>query len=215
MILHADSMAALFVDQLTQVPVVVQCAQTPGQDPLWARLLFAAIPSILALGIAWLVFRWNGRTDHKRWILDQKKAEWKDLLHETAELGQAMPAILLVAVKRFYLAADELVPGTHKLLDARASCLFISEFLSRPENLEKFTKFYARAANAASSIRGWNEWLEDVRDKPASEVHTANSRRTDAYDEIRNEYLAFNDWLLSEARKDLGIVSSDATPKQE
>lgn len=56
MIFRAASIAAFFVDQLAQAPVVVQCAPSAGQDSLGERLLFASIPSIFALGIAASVF---------------------------------------------------------------------------------------------------------------------------------------------------------------
>src|ERR1035441_7770535 len=80
MILHAASIAAFFVDQLAQAPVQIQCVSNAGQDPIWVRFLFDAVPSIFALGIAALVFYWNGGREHKRWVLDQKKAEWRELL---------------------------------------------------------------------------------------------------------------------------------------
>jgi hypothetical protein len=80
MILHAASFAAFFVDQATQSQCLVKCVSDAGHDSIWARLLFEAVPSILALGIAALVFYWNGGREHKRWVLDQKRAEWRELL---------------------------------------------------------------------------------------------------------------------------------------
>jgi len=80
MILHAISMIASLIQETPQPPCVVKCVANSGQDPLLSRLIFAAIPSIFALGIAWLVFVWNGHKEHKRWILDQKKAEWREIL---------------------------------------------------------------------------------------------------------------------------------------
>jgi len=85
------SIAAFFVDQVSQAPVQVQCVSNAGQDPIWVRLLFDAVPSIFALGIAALVFYWNGGRErkqwvrnqeaaHEQWIRDQKKAEWRELL---------------------------------------------------------------------------------------------------------------------------------------
>ncbi len=91
MIVHAASMVAFFKDQFAQAPVQIQRVSNIGQDPLWARLLFAAIPSVFALGIAWMAVRWNGTKEnkqwernrqaaHEQWIRDQKKAEWDQLL---------------------------------------------------------------------------------------------------------------------------------------
>ena len=80
LILHAASTAAFFVDHATQPQCLVKCVSDAGHDPIWARLLLEAFPSILALGIAALVFYWNGGREHKRWVLDQKRAEWRELL---------------------------------------------------------------------------------------------------------------------------------------
>jgi hypothetical protein len=79
MILQIATSAAFLVNQAQQAPIVMQCAPNAGQDPLWSRLLVTAIPSLLALGIAWMAFRWNSQKDKERWVLDQKKAEWKEL----------------------------------------------------------------------------------------------------------------------------------------
>jgi hypothetical protein len=86
MILHAVSIAAFLMDQLAQAPVQIQCVSNAGQDPIGVRLLFDAVPSIFALGIAALVFYWNGGREHKRWVLDQKKAEWKELFSAISEI---------------------------------------------------------------------------------------------------------------------------------
>ena len=80
LILYAASTAAFFVDHATQPQCLVKCVSDAGHDPIWARLLLEAFPSILALGIAALVFYWNGGREHKRWVLDQKRAEWRELL---------------------------------------------------------------------------------------------------------------------------------------
>jgi len=66
MILHAASIAAFFVDPAAQPQCLIKCVSDSGHDPIWARLFFEAIPSIFALGIAALVFYWNGGREHKR-----------------------------------------------------------------------------------------------------------------------------------------------------
>jgi hypothetical protein len=93
MILHLAAMAAFFVDQATQPQCLVKCVSDAGHDPIWARLLFEAVPSIFALGIAALVFYWNGGREHKRWVLDQKRAEWKELLIRVAAIEEIIPCI--------------------------------------------------------------------------------------------------------------------------
>jgi len=111
MVLHAVSMAAFFVDQLAQAPVQVQCVSNAGQDPILVRLLFDAVPSIFALGIAALIFYWNGGREHKRWVLDQKKAEWKELFSAITEIPKEFPPIYvteLLTIGKEEMMANEL-----------------------------------------------------------------------------------------------------------
>jgi len=93
MILHTITFVALLVSEVSQAPIVVQCAPSVGQDPLWSRLLVTAIPSILALGIAWMAFHWNSQKDQRRWVLDNRKAEWQKLLVLAAKIEQFMPSV--------------------------------------------------------------------------------------------------------------------------
>jgi hypothetical protein len=77
MILHAASIAAFFLQQTPQTQCVVQCE---AQSSIWMQLLVSALPSLLALGVAWFAFWLNSRWNRKQWVLDQKKAEWRGLL---------------------------------------------------------------------------------------------------------------------------------------
>jgi hypothetical protein len=82
MMLHIAAMAAFFVDQVQQAPVMVQCAQAAPEK--WWRPLsqFAQtiIPVFGGVWIAWMAFRWNSEKERARWVLDQKKAEWREIL---------------------------------------------------------------------------------------------------------------------------------------
>jgi hypothetical protein len=95
MILHAASIAAFFLDQLVQAPVVVQCVVPPSPDSVWKQWIPTAV-SLLSVGIGlWIAnrtirnareltewsFRATSERDHERWVLDQKKAEWKEVLN--------------------------------------------------------------------------------------------------------------------------------------
>jgi hypothetical protein len=131
MILHAALMVAVFVDQLVQAAALVQCAPNAGQDPLGARLFLAALPSVFAIVIAWMVFRWNRNSDHRRWVLDSKKAEWKELLKFASAIEHFMPSVAI---------GSELINAVHdpifkehlrEMTGAALSCLFISEIKSR------------------------------------------------------------------------------------
>jgi hypothetical protein len=131
MILHAASIAAFFVNQLAQTPVVVQCMQSTGQDPFWARLIFAAIPSIFALGIAWLAIRWNLHSDHRRWVRDNKKAEWKELLMYASAIEIFMPSVAIGSELIGAVHDSEFNKHLRDMTRAALNCLFISETKSQ------------------------------------------------------------------------------------
>jgi hypothetical protein len=82
MIIHVAAMVALFVDQVQQAPVVVQCSQ-PAPEKWWRPLSQFAqtiIPVAGGVWIAWLAFRWTGNKERSQWVRDQKKLEWRELL---------------------------------------------------------------------------------------------------------------------------------------
>jgi hypothetical protein len=168
MILHAVSMVAVFVDQLAFEPVAFQCAPNSGQDPLWARLFFEAIPSIFALGIAALVFYWNGRREHKQWLLDQKKPEWDEIHGLVSDVWSILHPIFkkdeldLVTNDTLFFAVRKLrLPLAH------------TKFIARPFNDNafeaKFDKFFITIAEKGPEIQGS---LDFLRSKQASEFDT-------------------------------------------
>jgi len=127
MILQAATFIAFLVNEVSPAPIVVQCGSTGGQDPLWSRLLITVIPSILALGIAWMAFRWNSQKDQKRWALDNKKAEWQELVKFASAKEQFMPS---VAIGGELIAAVNDPSFNQHLRDmtrAVLNCVFISE----------------------------------------------------------------------------------------
>jgi hypothetical protein len=89
MILYAATLAAFVANEAANTPISTMSCQ----DPLWARLIIASIPSILALGIAWMAFRWNSQKDHKRWVLDNKKIEWQRMLTLASAVEKFMPSV--------------------------------------------------------------------------------------------------------------------------
>lgn len=91
MIIDAASIAALFLDQLAQVPVVVQCVLPPKVDPglkQWIQPILNLVSIVAVIGIAIWSFGATSRKEHRRWILDQKKAEWKELLSFLHNVGE-------------------------------------------------------------------------------------------------------------------------------
>ena len=98
MILHAASMAALFVDQLAQAPVQIQCVQQSTPESWLKWLLPTIVQTIVSLlsifaGVCIAVrsFRANKTSEHEQWIRAQKKEEWKDLLAQIAEIEHEIP----------------------------------------------------------------------------------------------------------------------------
>jgi hypothetical protein len=98
MIIHAASIAAFFVDQVTQAPVQVQCVQQAAPSPEWKWWMSALAPwvgpllsGVVSIYVAWKVFHWQGEKDRKQWIRDQRRAEWKDLLVKIAEIEHEIP----------------------------------------------------------------------------------------------------------------------------
>jgi hypothetical protein len=139
MILHAASMAALFVDQVTQAPVVVQCQPNTGNDPLWARLTVASLPSIFALGIAWAAFRWNRKNDLRRWALENKKAEWQKLLALDSGIEHFMPSVAIGGDLIKAVHDPSFNEHLHNMTRAALKCVFIPE--------ERAEAIYQRVVN--------------------------------------------------------------------
>ena len=94
MVLHAASMAAVFVDQVALAPVVVQCA--PNAPDSWLKWLLPTIVQMVVsllsifagVGIAVRSFRANKRTEHEQWVRDKKMSEWSTLMHRLTEAYQ-------------------------------------------------------------------------------------------------------------------------------
>jgi hypothetical protein len=102
MILHADSMVAFSVGQVTQAPVIVQCAQAAPES--WLKwLLPTIVQTVVSLAsiaagvlIAVCSFRANKKSEHEQWlrnqeaghvqwIRDPKKVKWRELLDAASE----------------------------------------------------------------------------------------------------------------------------------
>lgn len=96
MILHAASIAAFFAGQLAQPPVQIQCVQQ-AEPESWVKWLLqfalSIVPVAGGVGIALWSFHATSKREHKRWILDQKKAEWKELFTAITEVQKEFPPI--------------------------------------------------------------------------------------------------------------------------
>jgi len=98
-----------------------------GQDPLGTRLFIAAIPSIFALTIAWLVFGWNRRKDHKQWVLENKKAEWKILLELASKVEQFTPSVAVGGELIGMMHDPSFRQHLREMTQTVLKCVFISE----------------------------------------------------------------------------------------
>ena len=126
MILHTVAFIAFLVNDVSAAPIVVQCAPTGGQDPLWSRLLVASIPSILALVVAWMAFRWNSQKDQKRWVLDNKKAEWKEMMEFASAVEQFMPSVAIGLELKVTVHDPLFKKHLRDMTQASLKCVFIS-----------------------------------------------------------------------------------------
>jgi hypothetical protein len=82
--IHPAVFAVFLLDTISQA--------NTGSDPIALRLAVASLPSIFALGVAWLTVRLTSDKDQKQWVRDQKLKEWKDLIELVAEYQRLMPA---------------------------------------------------------------------------------------------------------------------------
>ena len=80
------SIVAVFVDTVAQAPVVVKVLQS-APEPEWKWWLGALAPWVgpllsgaVSIYVAWKVFRWQGEKDRYQWVLEQMRAEWRELL---------------------------------------------------------------------------------------------------------------------------------------
>lgn len=145
MILHAASMAAVFVDQLAQAPVEIQCAQA-ATDPWWKWWAQSVIPVAGGTLIAVWSFVQSRKTEqlnwernqnaaHKQWVLDQKRAEWSGMLRATAEVQRVLRIENTPNKERIERIVEELKPALHELLVASANCLFLQDFFGDQRNV--------------------------------------------------------------------------------
>jgi hypothetical protein len=72
MILHSASIAAFFVDQLAQAPVVVKCVLPTNADSglkQWIQPILNLVSIVAVVGIAIFSFGATSRKEHRRWVL--------------------------------------------------------------------------------------------------------------------------------------------------
>jgi hypothetical protein len=201
MILHAVTFAAFLVNEVSPAPIMVQCAPNAAQDPFWSRLLVTAIPSVLALGIAWMAFHWNSQKDQKRWTLDNKKAEWKELLEFASAIEQFLPSVAIGQELTDTLHDQSFKKHLRDMTQASLKCVFIPA--------DKAMKIYELLVTAQLTNEESKGQIEDFRSnashtrvpdfpRPLQAAKKVQSALIDTWQEIRR--LASEDLELEQGR---------------
>jgi len=206
MILHATTLAVLFVQQVSQTPIVVQCVQSPAADLGWKQWIPTAV-SLVSIGVGVWIAQWSfsatSERDHKRWILDQKKAEWKDLLAKAAEIEHVIP-VASDQGAAYEAIANRLGPLTRELLEVKARSFFISICQACQTEEDGLTIFHLKAIAASEEIQRNVRLLDGSQGLEERSIYLNNLRAV--FEKIMGERLAFADWLRSEAQKDTRIA---------
>src|ERR1035437_2490558 len=236
MSLYAVSIAAFFVDQLAQAPAVVQCVVPPNADPGWKQWIPTAV-SLLSVGIGlWIAnrtirnareltewsFRSTSEKDHKRWLLDLKRAEWSVLLRGVANVFHITNFTTLNGWngKIANRIATELEQALEEISIACANCIFLDNFRLNYEGDKKIEEFIKETQLQAQILKGNLGLFESIADRVNKKgtVTDNDSKSLDRNIEIVSGQISklakqsrtLLDWLQNEAALDLGV-----TPKGE
>ena len=143
-----SAIAVFLLDAASQAPVVVQCPSSTGTDPLWLRFMIASLPSVFALGIAWLAFRWTSNKDHKQWILDNKKKEWQTLISLAAKIEYHMPSVAIGGKLIDAVKGGELDEHLRLFTQATLECVFAASVCDEGGLYEKLVSLRQAKENA-------------------------------------------------------------------
>ncbi len=206
MILHVASMIAFFVDQLAQAPVVVQCAPTVPDS--WVKwLLPTIVQTVVSLAsisagvlIALWSFRATSKRDRERWILDQKKAEWRDIIVRITEAEREMPIV--------YSSLDEyehLESAVRNILPCLRGALFIYPRLEGSGFVQKWQEFTVFVATEFRAGINLHEAAHGRVGVTLAEAEATYENRRALEHKLRNEFHALIDQIRKFAHEDLGI----------
>jgi hypothetical protein len=158
MIFHLASMAAVFVDQLAQAPVQIQCVQQSTPES-WLKWLLPTGQTIIPVAggvlVAWMAFRWNKNKEHEQWVRDHKKSEWQELLMLASAIECFMPSVAI---------GGEIISAVHDptfnqhlrdMTRAALKCLFVSK--------SKIQKIYQMLDDIQISNERAKAHIEDFR----------------------------------------------------
>jgi hypothetical protein len=213
MITHAVSMATLFVDQVSQAPVVVRCTQAPPE--LWwkwlAQSLFQVLLSIIPVaGGVWIAlwsfrrtreltewsFQATAEKEHERWVLDQRRAEWRELLFGLSEtFREYMPPYMSdETAERFIRDVGNIQRRTDRLT---MPFIFINQCLEDQ-------KFHSRIEEFRALMLEQGEIMQSAlvyKHFPGQ----ANSALQDAYGPVVRNYDEVIKFVREMAEKDMAL----------
>jgi hypothetical protein len=220
MILHAASIAALFVDQLSKASVQVQCVQQATPEPMLKWLLPTIVQTVVSLAsitagvcIAVASFRANKKTEHEQWVRDQKKAEWSALLRGVANVFHITNFTTSNGWngKIANRIATELEHALEEISIAYANCIFLDNFRQNNEGGKKIAEFIKKTKLQAQKLKGNLGLFENLenRMKIAGTVTDRDGKSIDKTIEVVSDQISnlaeqsrtLLDWLQDEAAK--------------
>lgn len=211
MVFHLAGMIGALAGQVQQAPVVVHCVLPPSADSEWKQWIqpILNLVSIVAVaGIAIWSFGATSRKEHRRWVLDQKKVEWKALLGKAAEIEQVLPMVPATRTEILLDVTPRLKKKARELSEKRASSVFLLDVFTEPNKLNKFKSFIKEADDADSFIWAYTEQIDpNLTPERLSEILAKINPKIK---EITRHYFEFIEWLRIEAAEDLGLP----TPEQ-
>jgi hypothetical protein len=160
MVIHVASLIAVFVDTVAHSPVQIQCVQQAAPESWVKWLLQFSLSVVPVAGGVWIAiwsFRATSKRDHKRWILDQKKAEWKELFSAITEVQREFPPIYeteFLAISKEEKLAKELVNKWNEI-ERKIDAIAIMPFIFIAQKL--------------IDIKFDNDW-KDFREKASKEI---------------------------------------------
>lgn len=204
--LHAAELLAFWAGAVQQSPVVVKCP-APAPEPVLKWLLQTTVPVIGGTLIAVLSSIYNRRLEEKKWLRDQKSAEWSQLIRSVANIERVLRMGGIDNHERIEFIVRDLKPAIHELVQAQANCIFLKGFFENQENHRKFFSFLQKADGISSEVSGWRDLvispLEGSKKLQEEESSKHIVKIRELCNEITGEYFEFQTWLRDEAEKDL------------
>jgi hypothetical protein len=205
MIIHAALMAAFFADQVTQVPVVVQCVLPPNTDPWWKQWIqpiLNLVSIVVVVGIAAFSFGATSRKEHRRWVLDQKASEWRSMIVDSSKTISQIHELLseTLIVGPFTVRSPEQQKEIH---DKE------TETLAASRKLMQGQVFIRKSLVESQIIELWSHVSQVLRTISDGFTLTTSLEDIRAFTSARDIFL---DALYRTASSDLGLPPHGLSP---